>query len=161
MYHIKQLRKIHPEVDIVLVEPGANDYQMSFSNVMRYATRLAIVQHGFMTVTLRLAMSFKYYSDLLSRHGIVISERLVEEELAVIQAAENQPDVLRRILENRPATPKQLAAKTATEVLGNLDDTLNQLDVILRDWPERQARRNAPPIDQHAIDARTPARSME
>jgi NTE family protein len=161
LYHIKQLRKIHPEVDIVLVEPGANDYQMSFSNVMRYATRLAIVQHGFMTVTLYLAMSFKYYSDLLSRHGIFISERLVEEELAVIRAAENQPDVLRRILENRPANPKQITAKTATEALGNLDDTLNQLDVILRDWPARQARRHAPPIDQHAIDARTPARSME
>jgi NTE family protein len=161
LYHIKQLRKIHPEVDIVLVEPGPNDYQMSFSNVMRYATRLAIVQHGFMTVTLYLAMRFNYYNDLLSRHGIPITERLVEEELAVIQAAENQPDVLRRILENRPANPKQLTTNTATEALGNLDETLNQLDVILRDWPARQARRNAPPIDQHAVDAHTPARSME
>jgi NTE family protein len=148
LYHIKQLRKTHPEVDIVLIEPGANDYQMSFSNVMRYATRLAIVQHGFMTVTLRLAMSFNYYSDLLSRHGIAITERLVEEELAVIQAAENQPDVLRRILENRPTTPKQLTAKTSGETLNHLNVTLDQLDVILQNWPQRQAQRNSPPIDQ-------------
>jgi hypothetical protein len=31
-YHIKQLRKTHPEVDIILVEPSRNDYQMFFYN---------------------------------------------------------------------------------------------------------------------------------
>ena len=41
MYHVKQLRKTHPEVDIVLIEPSQPDYQMTFSNVMRYSTRLA------------------------------------------------------------------------------------------------------------------------
>ena len=35
IYHVKQLRKTHPEVDIVLIEPSQADYQMTFSNIMR------------------------------------------------------------------------------------------------------------------------------
>ncbi len=162
LYHIKQLRKTHPEVDIVLVEPGANDYQMSFSNVMRYATRLAIVQHGFETVTLNLAEDYDYYNNLLSRHGIVINERLVDEELQALRGARNKPNALRRILERRPAPARRPPASGVTQALGNLNDTLDDLDALLKDWPTRQARQLG--NGQHhedRVDTRPTARSIE
>ena len=160
IYHIKQLRKTHPEVDIVLIEPSQSDYPMTFSNVMRYSTRLMLVRHGFETVTLKLAENYTYFDNLLSRHGIAITERLVDEELEAIQAADYRPSVIQRILEGRPVQPKRSSTLTLTESLSTLGDTLNELDAILSDWPNYQSKRAAPPAAD-IIDARTPARSIE
>ncbi len=159
IYHIKQLRRTHPEVDIVLIEPNRRDYRMTFSNIMRYSTRLLLARHGFETVTLNLAENYSYYDTLLSRHGIVISERLVEEELEAIRAADYKPTVLRHILEQRPTSPKPLVASTVTESLTNLGRTLDELDAILRDWPDRE--RSTRQVVNETIDARAPARSHE
>ncbi len=163
IYHIKQLRKTHPEVDIVLIEPGPNDYQMSFSNIMRYSTRLTLARHGFETVTVKLAESYDYYSTLLSRHGITITQRLVDEELETIRASGNNPAVIRRVLERHPAPVKRLPASTATEAVSDLHETLDQLDALLRDWPNVTAKRgdNGSRCDAQSSGAPTPARSIE
>src|SRR5512136_1642750 len=141
IYHVKQLRKTHPEVDTVLIEPSQSDYQMTFSNIMRYSTRLMLARHGFETVTLNLAESYPYFDNLLSRHGVVITERLVDEELEAIRAAEYKPGVIQRILERRPVQPKGLSTPTVAESLSNLSETLDDLDAILRDWPTYQSKR--------------------
>ena len=153
IYHIKQLRKTHPEVDIVLIEPNRRDYQMTFSNIMRYSTRLLLARHGFETVTLNLAENYSYYDTLLSRHGVAITERLVEKELEAIRAADYKPTVLRRILERRPAPPKSLNTSTVTESFTNLSRTLDELDTILREWPDRE--RSARQGVNEAIGARS------
>ena len=136
LYHIKQLRKTHPEVDIVLVEPSAKDYQMSFDNIMRYRTRLTVAQHGFETVTVKLAENYRYYADLLSRHGIVLNQRLVDEELTEIKQADFDSKVIRRILEARPAPnktgvpevePQATPLKQLNQTLAKLNDTLAKL----------------------------------
>ncbi len=160
IYHVKQLRKTHPEVDIVLIEPSQSDYQMTFSNIMRYSTRLTLVRHGFETVTLKLAENYTYFDNLLSRHGIAITERLVDEELETIRAADYKPAALQRILERRPVQPKRPSTPTVAESLSTLSDTLNELDAILSDWPNYQRRRAAPPAAD-IIGARAPARSSE
>lgn len=100
-YHIKQLRRSHPEVDIILIEPKPEDYQMFFYNIMRYSARLIVARHGFESVTVDLARDYQGYKDILGRHGIPISRRLVIEELAEIAASNNDPDVIRRVLEAR------------------------------------------------------------
>ena len=158
---VKQLRKTHPEVDIVLIEPSQSDYQMTFSNVMRYSTRLMLARHGFETVTLKLAENYAYFDNLLSRHGIAITERLVDVELDAIRAADYKPAVLQRILERRPAQPKRLSTPSVTESLSTLSDTLNDLDTILTDWPNYQNKRPARQSAADTIGARTPARSLE
>ena len=160
IYHIKQLRKTHPEVDIVLVEPGADDYQMSFSNFMRYSTRLTLARHGFETVTVKLAESYDYYSTLLSRHGISITARLVDEELQAIRAAPNRTQVLRRIMERRVVPARQPpATATATEAISTLKDTLAELDALLSDWPAHTQVRATPA--EAGIGAHPPVRSIE
>jgi predicted acylesterase/phospholipase RssA len=160
IYHVKQLRKTHPEVDIVLIEPSQNDYQMTFSNIMRYSTRLMLARHGFETVTLKLAENYAYFENLLSRHGIAITERLVDEELEAIRAADFEPGVLRRILERRPVQAKPPSSPTVAESFAALSGTLDELDAILRDWPNYQNKR-ANPSAVDTIGARAPARSIE
>ncbi|NTU65952.1 MAG: ATP phosphoribosyltransferase regulatory subunit, partial [Chloroflexi bacterium] len=161
IYHIKQLRKTHPEVDIVLIEPSTSDYQMTFTNIMRYSTRLTLARHGFETVTLKLAENYEYLDNLLSRYGIAITERLVDEELEAIRAADYKPSVLRRILERRPVQSKQSSTSGITESLTILSDTLDELDAILSDWPDYQSQRPARRLADNTIGARTPARSIE
>jgi hypothetical protein len=134
---------------------------MTFSNIMRYSTRLMLARHGFETVTLKLAENYAYFDTLLSRHGIAITERLVDEELEAIRAADYQPSVLQRILERRPVQPKRPSTPTVTESLSTLGDTLNELDAILNDWPNYQSKRAARRSTADTIGARTPARSIE
>lgn len=102
-YHIKQLRRNHPEVDIILIEPQAEDYQMFFNNIMRYSARLAVARHGFESVTLDLAVDYAYYKQVLARHGIPISRRLVIEEMAEIVNSNYDSQVISRVLEARSA----------------------------------------------------------
>jgi predicted acylesterase/phospholipase RssA len=160
IYHVKQLRKTHPEVDIVLIEPSQSDYQMTFSNIMRYSTRLSLARHGFETVTLKLAENYAFFDNLLSRHGISITERLVEEELEAIRAADYKPSVLQRILERRPGQARRPATSGVNGSLSSLNETLDELDAILRDWPNHQSKQDAPPASD-GIGARTPARLIE
>ncbi len=120
-----------------------------------------LARHGFETVTLNLAENYVYFDNLLSRHDIAITERLVEEELDAIRAAGYKPSVLQRILERRPAHSKRSSTPTVAESLSILSDTLNELDAILNDWPNSQNKRAERPPAADTIGARTPARSIE
>jgi predicted acylesterase/phospholipase RssA len=100
-YHIKQVRRAHPEVDVILIEPKPEDYQMFFYNIMRYSARLIVAQHGFESVTYDLAVDYPMYKAILERHGVAISRRFVIEELNEIANSDNDPTVIRRVLERR------------------------------------------------------------
>jgi predicted acylesterase/phospholipase RssA len=100
-YHVKQLRRQHPEVDIILIEPKPDDHMLAFGNIMRYSERLAIARHGFEAVTLHLAQDYQNYKEILARHGVPLTRRLVIEELHEIQESGNDPAVIERILEAR------------------------------------------------------------
>lgn len=129
-YHIKQLRRTHPEVDIILIEPSRKDYQMFFYNIMRYSARLTVARHGFETVTLKLAEDYDFYESLLGRHGIPINRRLVIEELAEIQQSDYDPKVIRRVLGAEvPLPQKRNAVPPLTQ---HLNDTLSHLDQLLQ-----------------------------
>jgi hypothetical protein len=132
-YHIKQLRRRHPDVDIILVEPRSDDFQMFFYNIMRYSSRLTVAQHGFESVTVDLAEDYAHYKAILARHGIPLSRRLVISEMAEIQESGYDPEVLRRILESRPATccrqEKETPVCRLTRTLAELDLELDRMAV--------------------------------
>jgi predicted acylesterase/phospholipase RssA len=127
-YHIKQLRRSHPEVDIILVEPRADDYQMFFYNIMRYSARLIVARHGFESVTLDLAEDYPLYREILGRHGIPLSRRLVAEELARIENSGGDPEVIRGVLEARATRFGDEGSYTPT---GQLRRALAELDLAL------------------------------
>jgi NTE family protein len=125
-YHIKQLRRSHPDVDIILIEPRPDDYQMFFYNIMRYSTRLKVAQHGFESVTLDLAEDYPRYKETLARHGVPISRRAVIEELQQIWESDSDPEVVRHVLETRPFSNGR-----PHKAMGSLQETLAELEELL------------------------------
>ncbi len=127
-YHIKQLRRSHPEVDIILIEPKPEDYEMFLYNIMRYSARLLVARHGFESVTLDLARDYPYYKEILERHGIPMSRSRVIEELAEISSSGNDMDTLRRVLEAR--SPRN-GPRRRDKAMRQLNRTLEELEVTL------------------------------
>jgi predicted acylesterase/phospholipase RssA len=127
-YHIKQLRRAHPEVDIILIEPRPEDFKMFFYNIMRYSARLLVARHGFESVTLHLAKDYYQYKDVLARHGIQISRGRVIEELAEIAQSHDDPAVVREVLEARLAPCRKRSRNLA---ICELDRSLEDLDLAL------------------------------
>lgn len=74
-YHLKQIRRRHPEVDVVLIEPGRDDLRMFSEMPMRYASRVQIVRHGYESVARHLAERSEAYRALFARHGIDMQPR--------------------------------------------------------------------------------------
>jgi len=100
-YHIKQLRRSNPQVDIILIEPTVEDYPLFLDNIMRYSVRLEVARYGFESATLNLAKDYAFYKQVLTRHGIPITRRLVIEEIREIQQSNYNHEVIRRVLEAR------------------------------------------------------------
>jgi NTE family protein len=131
-YHVKQLRRQNPDVDIILIEPHADDYQMFFYNIMRYSSRLTVARHGFEAVTVDLAEDFPAYKEILERHGIPLTRRLVIQELAEIRNSDYDSGTIQRILEARQPgcghgrldTPQCRLSRS----LAQLDMILDQMD---------------------------------
>ncbi len=132
-YHVKQLRRRHPDVDIILIEPRRDDYKMFFYNIMRYSARLTIAQHGFESVTLDLADQYPMLKAILARHGLAITRRFVIEELEAMRQSGNDLEVVRTVME-RGRAPSYLpmhrpsAARDLKSVLCELEEALDQLD---------------------------------
>ncbi len=129
-YHVKQLRRAHPQVDILLIEPQQNDPQMALYNIMRYSARLLIAHHGFESITYDLAKDYQTYKETLDRHGIRISRRLVIEELNEIAQSDHDPQVIRKVLEANLIGCRQRKqngpACELSRVLADLDAILSE-----------------------------------
>jgi len=80
----------YPGVDIILIEPEANDELMFGTPIMDYSRRLRIGRHGFESVTATLAKDYDRYKEIAERHGLEISGRRVSR--VVERAAEEEPE---------------------------------------------------------------------
>lgn len=136
-YHVKQLRRRHPDVDILLIEPRSDDYTMFFYNIMRYSARVIIAQHGFESVTLGLADRYHELKAMLQRHGFEITRRYVIEDLANIRESGYDLETMRSVLEDQPAPAAPAKRRTSTretlqEAMASLDGAIAHLDQHLR-----------------------------
>lgn len=127
-YHIKQINRRHPAVDVILIEPRADDIQMFYNNIMRYAARLVVAQHGFEAVTVNLAEDYARYKRILGRHGIPITRRLVIEELAEIHRSGYSSRVIRDVLEGRSSA---CARRRKDTPICTLTRSLSELEMLL------------------------------
>ena len=60
-------------MDIILIEPDANDELMFETNILNFTRRMEIARHGFESVTLRLASDYDDIEAVCAKHGIEIS----------------------------------------------------------------------------------------
>jgi NTE family protein len=86
-YHMKQVRRRHPEVDIILIEPTRNDSVMFNDNTMRYRTRMTIARHGYESVAVHLNEHYPYYREMMARHGVKISNGRISQDLYNLAAS--------------------------------------------------------------------------
>jgi predicted acylesterase/phospholipase RssA len=97
---VEMWKERYPGVDIILLEPEANDELMFGTPIMDYSRRLKIARHGFESVTATLAKDYEHYREIAERHGLEISGRRVSR--VVERASEEEPEqasAWRRVLE--------------------------------------------------------------
>lgn len=128
-YHIKNLRHKYPHVDIILIEPRPDDQRMFGYDLMDYASRLLVINHGFETVTVGLCENFPHFQRVLARHGIDISPRLVQEELEDIRAANYAPEVLRQVFAR--SNNRRSSSKNLLGAMDRLESNLQRLGTVL------------------------------
>jgi hypothetical protein len=133
-YHVKNLRAKYPDVDIILIQPHWDDYDMFSYNPMHYRSRLTVAEHGFESVTRGLLENFDYFSNVLARHNIRIAKGRVSEELHELEASGNAPDVVEQILTGEGQRRAQDAGpahngkrQSLPQVVSQLEHSLDQL----------------------------------
>src|SRR6476646_7342661 len=89
----------YPGVDIVLVEPEPDDELMFQTNILNFASRVAVARHGFESVTLKLANDYDELRAICRRHGIELSAKRVRNVVRHFSAEREKTRAWRRILE--------------------------------------------------------------
>jgi len=94
----------YPGVDIILIEPAADDELMFETNIMSYASRVDIARHGFQSVTLKLAHDYPRFKRICAKHGIDISATRVRKVVKHFEAEREATRAWRKILEQTTST---------------------------------------------------------
>lgn len=122
---LEKYRARYPNVDILLIEPRADDYEMFFYSIMKYSARLAIARHGYEETLEALLKQFNHFKQRLRRHGIEMSRQGIQSEL----------QKLRHLLPSSISEIQHLIYPTAGQA-----SAVNQLGAAL-DALERQLAR--------------------
>jgi predicted acylesterase/phospholipase RssA len=125
-YHLKQVRRAHPAVDIILIEPKRTDARMFFDNPMRFSSKMLVARHGYESVLVELDENFRRNRELLARHGLTIRRSLLQDHLRLIKRAAYDPRVVSQVLQARVSRPLEVGARDAR--WSRLEDTLELLD---------------------------------
>src|SRR5215218_4461540 len=95
----RQWQERYPGVDIVLIEPEADDELMFQTNILNYTSRLEVARHGFQSVTVKLASDYEDLREVAQRHGIEISATRVRKVMQQLATEQEKSRAWRRILE--------------------------------------------------------------
>ncbi|RRR70041.1 MAG: patatin family protein [Candidatus Viridilinea halotolerans] len=125
-YHMKQVRRRHPKVDIVLIEPTSSDSVMFNDNTMRYQTRMNIARHGYESVANHLCEHYTYYCEMMARHGMKIRNDRISQDLYNLMAVGQDAHQMRAALAADGALHTAPAGLAHT--LAELDRVLTRME---------------------------------
>ncbi len=100
----RQWESRYPGIDIVLIEPDADDELMFQTSIMNFTSRVEIAKHGFQSVTLKLASEYESFREVCERHGIEISATRVRKVVKHFSAEKEKTRAWRKILEQTTGT---------------------------------------------------------
>lgn len=133
---LEKYRRRYPDVDILLIEPRADDYQMFFYNIMNYSARLSIARHGYEETLEALLKRFNHFKNRLQKHGVKMSRHGIQSELEKIRSVPpNSYGEIRRLLypNQDPSNP-----------VNRLRAALNTLEQQLAHWNGEDMARGHP-----------------
>ncbi len=72
-------RREHPKVDILLIEPRADEPLLFLQSPMSFEARRLVMEYGYQTTLSHLKDEFDSYQKVFSRHGYTISNRHLDD----------------------------------------------------------------------------------
>lgn len=72
-------RREHPDVDILLIEPGEEEALLFLQSPMSFDARCHIMEYGYQLTLTHLKNEFGHYRRALDRHGIEISDQRLND----------------------------------------------------------------------------------
>jgi hypothetical protein len=94
-YAMRCYRSEFPDVDVILVEPTAED--PGITNCMSWSDAAAIAAGGYRSVVQAFRLQRRAYERILSRHGITLRDPDEVEALIPFQASASCPQATRRL----------------------------------------------------------------
>jgi hypothetical protein len=73
-------RHKHPDIDIVLIEPGSAEALLFFQGPMSSLARNQIMHHGYQLTITEFRERFDYYEATFARHGITTTRARLDTE---------------------------------------------------------------------------------
>ena len=94
-YAMRCYRSEFPDVDVILVEPSAED--PGISNCMSWSDAAAIAARGYRSVVQAFRLQRRAYERILSRHGITLRDPDEVEAAIPVPASESCPQATQRL----------------------------------------------------------------
>ncbi len=69
-----------PSSDVILIEPGRDDYRMFFTNIFSMSNRRAVCEHAYQSTRKQLLRRKDELSPILEPHGVRLRTDVLEEE---------------------------------------------------------------------------------
>jgi predicted acylesterase/phospholipase RssA len=77
---MKAYPKKYPGADVLLFEPGHDDYRMFFSNVFSFSARRKVAAHAYTAMRKDLLARYDELAPLFARHGVRLRREVLEDE---------------------------------------------------------------------------------
>jgi predicted acylesterase/phospholipase RssA len=123
---LEKYRRFYPHVDILLIEPRPDDYQMFFYNIMKYSARVSIARHGYEETLEAVLTKFATFRPRLKRHGIALCMESITSELDRIRGVpSNSYQEIEQIL-----YPSRKRKRAVTKLRHTLDALEKKLDLL-------------------------------
>ena len=97
LYGLQAMRDQYPEVDIVLLEPEADDWTMFNYHPMRYSVRKQLADHAYSMTAARLVRDSGDLEDVFARHGMDFQVSRLDRESRRSRSGGNVRWALRKL----------------------------------------------------------------
>jgi len=110
--------KKYPGADVLLFEPGRDDYRMFFSNVFSFSARRKVAAHAYTATRKDLLARYDELAPLFRRHGLRLQREVLEDET--------------RDLWDGVGLPRDEGATLTRRTVHRLDRALDRLERLVR-----------------------------
>ncbi|KAB2967943.1 MAG: patatin family protein [Thermoanaerobaculia bacterium] len=111
-------RKKYPDADVLLFEPGRDDYGMFFTNVFSFSARRRVASHAYQATRRDLLARYDELGPLFAEHGLRLRREVLEDET--------------RDLWEGVGLPRDERATASGRTVARLDRALDRLERLVR-----------------------------